>query len=75
VPVRGKRTRIIVLNFLWPSLTSRFYRERGGLSKNVVIIGMMDHFEIWDDDRWSIYQREQAGPLDDLRERLAQKGV
>src|SRR6266853_901778 len=51
------------------------YRERGGLSKNVVIIGMMDHFEIWDDDRWAIYQREQAGPLDDLRERLAQKGV
>jgi len=40
-----------------------------------VIIGMMDHFEIWDDDRWAIYQREQAGPLDDLRERLAQKGV
>jgi len=41
----------------------------------VVIIGMMDHFEIWDEDRWSHYQREQAGPLDDLRERLAAKGV
>jgi DNA-binding transcriptional regulator/RsmH inhibitor MraZ len=41
----------------------------------VVIIGMMDHFEIWDDDRWAIYQREQAGPFDDLRARLAEKGV
>jgi MraZ protein len=51
------------------------YRERGALAKNVVIIGMMDHFEIWDEDRWSHYQRENAGPLDDLRERLAQKGV
>jgi MraZ protein len=51
------------------------YRERGGLSKSVVIIGMMDHFEIWDDDRWAIYQREQAGPFDDLRARLAEKGV
>ena len=51
------------------------YRERGGLSKNVVIIGMMDHFEVWDDDRWTIYQREQAGPFDDLRARLAEKGV
>jgi MraZ protein len=51
------------------------YRERSGLAKNVVIIGMMDHFEIWDEDRWAIYQREHAGPLDDLRERLAAKGV
>jgi len=51
------------------------YRERGALAKSVVIIGMMDHFEIWDEDRWSHYQRENAGPLDDLRERLAQKGV
>jgi len=51
------------------------YRERGGLSKNVVIIGMMDYFEVWDEDRWTIYQREQAGPLDDLRTRLADKGV
>ncbi len=51
------------------------YRERATLAKNVVIIGMMDHFEIWDEDRWSHYQREHAGPLDDLRERLAAKGV
>jgi MraZ protein len=51
------------------------YRERGALAKTVVIIGMMDHFEIWDEDRWTHYQRENAGPLDDLRERLAQKGV
>jgi DNA-binding transcriptional regulator/RsmH inhibitor MraZ len=35
----------------------------------------MDHFEIWDEDRWSHYQRENAGPLDDLRERLALKGI
>ncbi len=35
---------------------------------------MMDHFEIWDEDRWSHYQRENAGPLDDLRERLAAEG-
>lgn len=51
------------------------YRERVGLSKNVMIIGMMDHFEVWDEDRWTHYQRENAGPLDDLRERLAAKGV
>jgi len=43
------------------------WQERG-------VIGMMDPFEIWDEDRWSHYQRKR-GPLDDLRERLAQKGV
>jgi hypothetical protein len=41
----------------------------------VVIIGMRVQVVIGEEDRWSHDQRENAGPLDDLRERLAQKGV
>lgn len=50
------------------------YRERSGLAKNVLIIGMLDHFEIWDEGRWEMQQRE-ASPLEDLQARLAAKGV
>jgi transcriptional regulator MraZ len=50
------------------------YRERSGLAKNVIIIGMLDYFEIWDENRWAMNQRE-AAPLDDVRARLAAKGV
>ena len=51
------------------------YRERSGLLKDVQIIGMTDYFEVWDAERWAHFQRDIAGPLDDLRERLAAKGV
>ena len=51
------------------------YRERGGLVKDVEIVSMMTYFEIWDKERWAHFQRDNAGPLDDLRERLASKGV
>jgi MraZ protein len=51
------------------------YRERAGLVKDVEIVSMMTYFEIWDKERWAHFQRDNAGPLDDLRERLASKGV
>jgi len=51
------------------------YRERAGLVKDVEIVSMMTYFEIWDKERWAHKQRETAGSLDDLRARLAAKGV
>jgi MraZ protein len=51
------------------------YRERAALVKDVEIVSMMTYFEIWDKERWAHFQRDNAGPLDDLRARLASKGV
>ena len=51
------------------------YRERAGLAQDVVILGMTERFAGWDTERWSHFQRDHDGPLDDLFERLAGKGV
>ena len=51
------------------------YRERAGLVKDVEIVSMMTYFEIWDKERWAHFQRDTTGSLDDLRARLAAKGV
>src|SRR5262249_25515719 len=51
------------------------YREAAGLVKNVVIIGMTEYFEVWDLERWSHHERGDGGPLDELYEKLAIKGV
>lgn len=52
------------------------YRERAGFSKEVLIVGLMDTFEIWDTERWAHLQRDSGGgTLDDIRARLAAKGV
>jgi MraZ protein len=51
------------------------YRERAGLVKDVVIIGMSEKFEVWDAERWAHRERESAGPLDDLFAKLADRGI
>jgi MraZ protein len=53
------------------------YRTRAGLVKDVLIIGMQKMFEVWDADRWGHFERDSAagGGLDELRARLAVKGV
>ena len=51
------------------------YRERGALAKDVLIIGMQKRFEVWNAERWAHFERERIGTLDELRARLADKGV
>ena len=51
------------------------YREKAGLVKDVLIIGMTDYFEVWDAGRWNHHERVETGTLDELYEKLAAKGV
>lgn len=51
------------------------YRERAGLVKDVMIVGMGDYFDVWDTDRWAGHQSSAEEPLDDLFARIATKGV
>jgi len=53
------------------------YRTRAGLVKDVVILGMQKMFEIWDAERWALFESDSGGStaLDDVRARLAEKGV
>jgi MraZ protein len=52
------------------------YRDRAGLAKEVLVVGMSHMFEVWDAERWAHAQRDSGvGTLDDVRARLALKGV
>ena len=51
------------------------YRERVGLSKDVLIVGMQEYFEVWDVERWEHAQRDPARSLEELFKKLADKGV
>jgi MraZ protein len=51
------------------------YRERVGLLKDVMIVGMGDSFEVWDAERWVMHQSGEEQPLEDLFARIAAKGV
>lgn len=42
------------------------------IGKEVVIVGVSDHFEIWNTERWEEYQREVSKRYEELAENLAQ---
>ena len=45
------------------------------LGQDVLIIGMQKMFEVWNAERWAHFERDAGGGLDELRARLAAKGV
>ena len=51
------------------------YREKAGLVKDVLIVGMTDYFEVWDTERWDHHERDEIGALEELNGKLAAKGV
>jgi MraZ protein len=41
-----------------------------GLEKEVVIIGVGDHCEVWDKERWRAFQEKKAAEYKDMASRL-----
>lgn len=57
-------------------LIPEFLRERGQLGKSkVVIVGVRDRAEIWDEERWVEYRRSIEGRANELAEKLGQGKV
>ncbi len=51
------------------------YRERAGLQKDVVLVGGVLTFEIWNKERWEEYDRTHQPELPALFEKISSRGV
>ena len=49
------------------------FMEYAGLKKEVLLIGVMDHIEIWDPDRWESYQKGIEKSYSELAEEALSK--
>jgi len=45
------------------------------LKKNVVLLGLSNRIEIWDEKRWSKYRERTEGEMGNIAERLEELGV
>jgi MraZ protein len=45
--------------------------QRAGIERDVAVIGLYDHAEIWNRDAWKVAATEAEGRVDDVAERLA----
>ena len=50
-------------------------REYGGLSREVVLLGMMNRFEIWGRERWDEFMRRSEGSFEEIAQKLSALGV
>lgn len=51
------------------------YRTRAGLVKDVVLVGGVRNFEIWNRERWEEYARTNEPDLPSLFEKISNRGV
>ena len=51
------------------------YRVRAGLVKDVVLVGGVRNFEIWNRERWEEYVRTNEPELPSLFEKISNRGV
>jgi MraZ protein len=63
----------IEVDSLGRMLIPEFLVNRAKLGKNVVIVGVRERAEIWDEARWDAYRSEVEGKANDLSEKLAEK--
>ncbi len=52
-----------------------YLKKYANLSKKTVIVGLYDHIEIWNEDRWEKYRSKAESEVGDIAERLSDLGV
>jgi MraZ protein len=61
-----KQGRILIPDFL---------KDYAGLKKNVIIVGIYNRLEIWDETKWKEYKRNAEKSTDEIAEQLGKLGV
>ena len=50
-------------------------RELAGLSRDAVLVGLMNKFEIWSRERWDEFMRRSDGSFEEISQKLSALGV
>ncbi len=56
-------------------LVPDYLRKYAGLSKQVVVTGLMNRIEVWDTERWEKYKSKTEGSSDEIAEKLGELGI
>ena len=56
-------------------LVPDYLKDYGGLKKKIVLAGLFNRIEIWDEDKWAEYKTKTETAVGDMAERLKELGV
>ncbi len=56
-------------------LVPEYLKEYANLKKNVVVCGLYNRLEIWDAQRWKVYEKKMERGVEDLAAKLKELGI
>ncbi|MDD5750516.1 MAG: division/cell wall cluster transcriptional repressor MraZ [Candidatus Pacebacteria bacterium] len=65
----------VAIDGLGRILVPDYLKEYAGLSKKVVVAGLYNRVEIWDEDKWNVYKEKTEKNAGDIAERLKELGI
>lgn len=65
----------VELDSLGRVLIPDYLKQYAGLDKNVVIAGVYNRLEIWDEKKWDIYKQRIEQEVGDIAQRLGELGI
>ena len=63
------------LDSLGRILLPEYLRQYASLSKHVIIAGVYNRLEVWDEDRWQSYSAQTQTDSDDIAESMSELGI
>jgi len=65
----------VEIDALGRALVPDYLKDYAGLKKNVVIAGLYNRLEIWDEEKWSEYKKDSEKHAGDNAEKLGELGI
>jgi len=56
-------------------LLPEYLKEYAGVKKDVVVAGLFNRLEIWDEKKWSVYKKNAEKNTDEIAENLGKLGI
>lgn len=56
-------------------LVPDYLKEYAGLEKEVIVAGLFNRLEVWDEDKWKEYKTKAEANTDEIAEQLGKLGV
>ncbi len=51
-----------------------YLREYAGMKKNIILAGLFNRLELWDEEKWEIYKKKVEADADSVAEKLGELG-
>ncbi len=65
----------VSLDSLGRVLVPDYLKEYAALNKKIVVAGLYNRIEIWDENKWQVYKKQTSSKVEDIAEKMNELGI